>query len=146
VHGDVKPANVLLDGQGVVKVVDFGFARVLGELRRGAEPDEPVSGTPHYMAPEVLRGERRGFTADVWSLGVLIHRMASGRLPFEADDLEGLFRAIHASEAPPLDAASPALRAIVRDCLAKNPQDRPATAGDVRDALERMLEMRNRVA
>jgi len=82
VYRDLKPENVFLDGQGYVKLIDFGTAKQL------ADEDSrtfTILGTPHYMAPEIFRGKGYGTEVDLWSLGVLLFELVCGRLPFAAD-------------------------------------------------------------
>jgi serine/threonine protein kinase/WD40 repeat protein len=141
VHRDVKPGNILLSRDGVAKASDFGLARVLGFA--GDSPAGGV-GTPEYMAPEQWRKDGDvGPWSDVYSLGVVIYEMGCGRRPFERDDepwpYHGL-RAKHLSAAAsPLEAlradAPARLARLVGQCLAKAPQDRPASMRDVTAAL-----------
>ncbi len=133
VHGDVKPENVLLDRDGTVKLVDFGLARTL--CGRGPCPCglPCLAGTPHYMAPEGIRGGGCGFASDVWSLGVLLHRMLRGSLPFPAPDVGRLYLEVVRESPPPLPIATPApLAKFVGRCLAKESEGRPTdAAGDL---------------
>jgi BR serine/threonine kinase len=89
-HGDVKPENILLFAKHHVKLADFGFAI--------ASPDGLISttcGSPHYAAPEVIKGHvHKGELADVWSAGVVLYALLTGRLPFDDDSPSRLFRKI----------------------------------------------------
>ena len=82
-HRDLKPANVLVLNEGRCKLADFGAAAVLSSLanKKGARTENTVAGTPYYMAPEAARGNV-AIGSDVWSLGITVHQMATGRLPF----------------------------------------------------------------
>ncbi|HXG61588.1 MAG TPA: serine/threonine-protein kinase, partial [Planctomycetota bacterium] len=135
VHRDLKPANVLLEPDGRVVLTDFGLARLVGGedlTRTGA-----VVGTPHYMAPELVRGEghRAGPAADVWSLGVMLYEALSGRRPFDgATPLAIYERIVHADPEPlPGDFGAIAARALEKDPARRYP-DAGAMAEDLRRA------------
>jgi len=122
-HRDVKPENLLFDERGRVKVVDFGIATWSG---RGEESGSP-GGTPAYLSPERAVGAAADGRADLWSLGVVLHEMLTGRLPgFEASG--GAVRQLPAE----LD---PALAGVVRRALAPDPADRYPTAASMAAAL-----------
>lgn len=124
-HGDVKPENLLLDGEGRVRVVDFGLAQVAGDPVVGTT----VYGTPAYMAPERCRGGAPDARSDVYALGVTLYESLVDSWPFNAPEPRKLLRK-HIDEPPPLDplreVASDALVAFVASCLAKDPTERPA--------------------
>src|SRR5437899_12250166 len=87
VHRDMKPQNIMVDGQGVVILMDFGIARSLemsGMTRTGA-----LMGTPEYMSPEQAKGEDLDARSDLFSLGIIFYEMVTGQLPFKADTLMG---------------------------------------------------------
>jgi serine/threonine-protein kinase len=133
VHGDLKPANVVVMTGGTAKLTDFGVARV----RR--ESGTPFAGTPHYMSPEQVRGSELDERSDLYSTGVVMFEMFTGRRPFESADPLELMR-LHLDEPVPnprlLQPTLPDLlaQAIVA-CLSKARADRPATAAD----LDRLL-------
>jgi serine/threonine protein kinase/tetratricopeptide (TPR) repeat protein len=145
VHRDVKTANVLIT-EGRAKVLDFGLAkRVPGEetdatsLQSSVTLTRPgrIRGTLAYMAPERLRGERASASSDVWSLGVLLHVMATGRQPFAGTTTAEVISAIMSEEpAPVLAETSFSIRAVIVRCLQKDPALRYQHAGEVRTALE----------
>jgi serine/threonine-protein kinase len=131
VHRDLKPANVMVDREGVLKVLDFGIA---SRARSGTEEDAPtrtaagmVAGTVAYMAPERLAGRPSGPEADVFSLGVLLHEMLTGRRPFGGATPAEIAASILRDRPPPLEAP-PALARIVARCLEKDPRDRYPSA------------------
>ena len=144
IHRDVKPSNVIVTAQGRTKVLDFGLAKHVGpQLDRTTQSFEPsseggaVAGTLAYMAPEQLRGEPATSRSDVWSLGVLLYELASGRRPHAGDTSFTLSASILADAPRPLpDRVLPALRKVILRCLAKDPVERYLDAGQVHAALE----------
>ncbi|MFJ1703486.1 serine/threonine-protein kinase [Kitasatospora sp. NPDC088346] len=126
VHRDVKPSNVLLAPDGP-RLIDFGIARALdgaAELTRSGF----VVGSPGFMSPEQAGGGRSGPPGDVFSLGAVLAYAASGTAPF-GDGVSAavlLYRVVH--EEPDLTGLDGGLRAVVRECLAKRPEDRPTPA------------------
>jgi serine/threonine-protein kinase len=143
VHRDLKSANVMIGADGRVKVMDFGLARrpeADGGAASGATPltsTGVVVGSPQYMAPEVLRGGAAGARSDLWALGVVLHEMCTGSLPFQGQSTIELGAAILNSDPIPLPASVPAsLRAVVQRCLSKDPSQRFQLAEEARAVLE----------
>jgi len=139
-HLDIKPANVFLEGdQQKVLLMDFGIARAL--TKQTGESPVPVVGTPEYMSPEQARGQPDlDQRSDIYSLGVLGYRMLLGRLPFRGRDAADVL-ARQINEAPvPVRDINPSIPKGFADaimcCLQKQPQDRFATALDLRKSLE----------
>ena len=140
IHRDLKPANVMRDGQGVVRVMDFGIAR------RGADEAGPVTragevvGTPDYMSPEQVRGGGVDFRSDLYALGVMIFELFTGRRLFGGETRTGTMRK-HLEELPTLDAAEgaaslpAALVPVLQRALAKDPAERHASCRDMLAAL-----------
>ncbi|MGS2643859.1 protein kinase domain-containing protein [Streptosporangium sp. LJ11] len=122
VHRDLKPANVLLSPLGP-RVIDFGIARALA-AEDGQTATGHILGTPEYMAPELVSGERAGPPADVFAWGCVVAAAATGRSPFSSRTVpEALYRVVH--DVPRLDDVDPALRGVVEAALAKDPAARP---------------------
>jgi len=143
VHRDLKPDNIhvrRLGAQDVVKVLDFGLAKVAGTSRLTRAG--MVFGTPHYMSPEQAGGEPSDHRVDVYALGVLLFEMLTGKLPFEADTFTGVL-AMHMYMEPrrPSEVAGAQLGPVddvVAKCMAKKPADRYATMGDLLADLDRV--------
>jgi eukaryotic-like serine/threonine-protein kinase len=143
VHRDLKSANVLITPQGRVKVLDFGLAarhqREVDEATRSAAAfDAPgiVAGTIPYMSPEALRGAVADPRSDVWSFGILLYEMASGRRPFTSRSSADLTSAILRDDVPAAPAnVAPGLAAVISRCLQKEPDRRYADAGELHAAL-----------
>lgn len=151
VHRDLKPANLMVVGADTptesLKVMDFGFAGFsakphiqLAELT-GDGPIHAI-GTPGYVSPEMIRGDRVDGRSDLYSVGVILYEMLTGRLPFEQDILEDLLAA-HVHSAPPrfhkIGAAHipPEMEAVVQLALSKYPNERQQTAGELSEAFDK---------
>ncbi|MFI7432958.1 protein kinase domain-containing protein [Micromonospora haikouensis] len=136
VHRDVTPGNVMLTSTGV-KVVDFGISALAGESEKGAEGT--LLGTPAYLAPERLDNGQVSPATDVYALGLLLYRMLTGRLPWQASTTTQMLRAHMYAEPEPMPDV-PGLpvevAGLVHRCLAKRPEDRPATAEVARTLAE----------
>ncbi|MHC4547294.1 MAG: protein kinase domain-containing protein [Planctomycetota bacterium] len=128
VHGDLKPGNVLLSSDRTAKLVDFGLSRLMGDISLTHSDDLQLIGTPLYMAPEVVTGERPSAASDLWSAGVMLYRMLTGRFPFAGKTLPALSHAVQTADPPPLaPGLPPALADLTMRCLAKSPAERPAS-------------------
>jgi serine/threonine protein kinase/Tol biopolymer transport system component len=126
VHRDIKPANLMITSDGVVKILDFGLAQLAGGT--GAHTGEPRGGTVAYMSPEQAEGHGMDGRTDLWSLGVVLYEMLTGRKPFRGDLEQGIFYAILRSDPKPLAEVrsdlSPELGRIVARLLAKKREER----------------------
>jgi serine/threonine protein kinase/Tol biopolymer transport system component len=162
IHRDIKPENVMLRPDGLVKVLDFGLAKLTEERQGDKEtegqgenslvplsPPLPVSTTPgmvmgtvNYMSPEQVRGLRVDHRTDLFSLGVMMYEMIAGRRPFEGATASDVIAAILQSEPPPIGRLRPGLppelEQMVARMLAKDREARPGSAAALRAALQRL--------
>jgi serine/threonine-protein kinase len=138
VHRDLKPENILIVAPDddfefeSVRVVDFGLAKLLADA--GAGPAGTVVGTPYYMSPEQGMGEPLDTRSDVYSLGAMFYEMLSGIRPFDAETVSGVINRHLYEPPPPLSASLGIPRRIstaIMQALAKDPAERPQTAGDL---------------
>lgn len=134
IHGDIKPANILVTNENRVKLTDFGMARLSSH-----QTDSLVRGTPAYWCPEQILGRAQDSRSDLFSLGVVLHEMLTGTNPFAADTIPVVCNQILSSTPLPPSRSNPSIPAtlddIVASCLAKEPQLRIATAEALADQL-----------
>ena len=143
VHRDLKPLNVLLADGHTPKITDFGLAKLTEGSVHTVEGT--VMGSPHYMSPEQADGRRVDHRADVYSLGVILYQMLTGRVPFEGDIASVLAQHIRKPPPPPRKVAPdnqipPKLERLVMAMLAKKPDDRPDKMGDISTELARISQ------
>lgn len=156
VHRDVKPGNLMIlhpgTPQETLKLMDFGLAKMSSLLY--ISPEEllhwnlaPASGTPEYIAPEMVRGNDQDGRGDLYSVGVVLYEMLTGRRPFLGNNVERLMHA-HLNDPPPhfaeagISTLPAGIEAVVRSCLAKHPEQRPANALDLAQRYEKALGKR----
>lgn len=135
VHRDVKPANVLFTAAGDVQLTDFGIAKLLDQ---DTTHSGMLIGTPAYLAPEQLRGLTVDHRADLWSLGVTLYEMLAHRRPFEGPSYAAVLHAVLTVDPEPIAlhaSAPPAVDALLRHVLRREPDRRPASAIDVARAI-----------
>lgn len=139
IHRDLKPENVLITGDGVAKLMDFGLARSLATRLSG---EGKVVGTVFYMAPETALGKPYDGRVDLYALGVMLYELTAHRLPFSADDpISVISQHLYAPVVPPSTyntAIPPALEAIILKLLLKEPEARPASAAEVLLAFDQL--------
>ena len=150
VHADLKADNIILDqrraGVDTVKIVDFGIARL---VTGGRDPeDRSISGTPEYMAPEVISGAPPSFASDIYAVGIILYELLAYKTPFFAGStteiLANHLKALIPSLATRREQVPKELDAIVAKALAKHPADRFASAAEMREALGGLAKTRTR--
>jgi serine/threonine-protein kinase len=139
IHRDIKPQNMVVEADGVLKVMDFGIAR-LQSRSEGHTQAGMVVGTPEYMSPEQLRGDELDARADLYSAGVVLYESLTGKLPHIADTPGALIgKVLSETPVPPrasVAEVSPALSAVIMQALSKDREQRPRTALDFLALLE----------
>ena len=140
IHRDIKPANIMLDEYGKPVLMDFGVARV--QFEANLTKTGTLMGTPHYLPPELPLGKKVDGRSDIYSLGILLYEMLSGRPPFHDENSVALiFKHINDSPDPLTDILpelAPELSAVVHKMIEKLPENRFQTAGEVVDALQEL--------
>jgi len=134
-HRDLKPANIMLDEHGEVRITDFGIAALASEVDR-----RELSGTPAYMSPEQLDGDELTVRSDIYSLGLVLYEVFTGKKAFEASTLQELLR-LRRSDTTPTNPSQhvpeldPLIERVIFRCLEKDPAKRPASALQIAAAL-----------
>ncbi len=140
VHRDLKPENILVTDEGQPIIMDFGLALTKGSHRVTYANLSATAGTPDYMAPEQIEGQRGDPRTDLYALGTIFYEMLSGTLPFSADNNFAVMQLHLNGVAPRLDQVQPAvsseLAAIVAKCLQRDPADRYADMRAFSEALD----------
>jgi serine/threonine protein kinase len=135
IHGDVKPANILITQGDRVKLTDFGMARLASRDSK----DTPLLGSPAYWCPEQIVGKPQDARSDIFSLGVVMYEMVTGHRPFDAESLQGICSRILSSTPLPPSHANPSVPAafneLIASCLEKDPSRRCASGETLAERL-----------
>ncbi|MGW0928292.1 protein kinase domain-containing protein [Streptomyces sp. NPDC002644] len=150
VHRDIKPGNVMITKRGVVKVMDFGIARAMQSGVTSMTQTGMVVGTPQYLSPEQALGRGVDARSDLYSVGIMLFQLVTGRLPFDADSPLAIAYA-HVQEEPAAPSSinrslPPAVDALVARALRKNPNERFPSAVAMRDECLRVMQSLQQVA
>jgi len=141
IHRDIKPHNIMLTREGEVKVTDFGIARagVSTMTQTGT-----VLGTAHYLSPEQARGQDVGVTSDIYSVGVVLYEMTTGKVPFDGENPVAIaLKHVHEIPVRPRELnpdISEDLQTIIAKAMAKNPESRYQSAAEMRNDIMRLME------
>ena len=142
VHRDLKPENILIEDDGTVKLVDFGIALLQGARRLTFRRLTSGFGTPDYMAPEQVQGDRGDARTDLYALGVMLYEMLTGEVPYQGDSPLAVMSQRVTTDAPLLRAKRPdlpaQLEAVVWRALRREPTERYASMADLRHDLEHL--------
>jgi tetratricopeptide (TPR) repeat protein len=137
IHRDIKPSNILITKSKVIKLMDFGLAKAMEDVRQSQTVG---GGTPYYMAPEQIKGEKVDQRADLYALGVTLYELSTGELPFVGGD--AAYHHLHTQPSSPRDknpAFSEGLSKIILKCMEKDPANRYQSAAQIFAELKQVL-------
>jgi len=146
VHRDLKPSNALIDSQGDLFLTDFGIAKILENASTRLTQTDAILGTPAYISPEQAQAEKVDQRSDIYSLGIILYEMVTGRVPYVADTPLAVILK-HVTHPLPLPSSlkpdiPEAIERVILKALAKNPEDRFATVGDFLTAWKSSLDVK----
>ena len=122
-HRDIKSQNIFIHDTNIIKLGDFGIAKVFNTTKAAARS---MVGTPYYLSPEIIENRPYNFKSDIWSIGVLLYEICTLKPPFDATSLHFLaLKIVRGNYPPPPEHYSHDLRGLIKLLLAINPDDRP---------------------
>lgn len=143
IHRDVKPSNILIDERGNALLADFGIAKMVGDVANLTGTGQTV-GTPAYMSPEQIKGEELDGRSDIYSLGIVLYEMVTGRTPFRAETPPALYVKHLLDPLPPPSALQPSLpeavEKVILKSLAKDREERYTSAAEMAAAIKRAVD------
>ena len=144
-HRDIKPENIMIQEDGNIKIIDFGVALLEGARRVTWQGLSATVGTPDYMSPEQLRGERGTASSDIYAVGIMLYEMLCGHVPFEGENVFAIMNQ-HVSQDPPsiLECnpdISPALATVVMRAIRRDPEKRYSSIKDMLHDLCNLTEV-----
>ncbi len=144
-HRDIKPENIMVEDDGTVKLIDFGVALLEGARRVTWRGLTGTVGTPDYMAPEQIKGERGTASSDIYAVGVMLYEMLSGHTPFEGENVFAVMNQ-HATQDPPSilklrPDLSPELATVIMKAIRRDPEKRYKSMQEMWDALRNLDEV-----
>jgi serine/threonine-protein kinase len=145
-HRDMKPENIMIQDDGNIKIIDFGIALLEGARRVTWRGLSGTVGTPDYMSPEQLKGERGFASSDIYAVGVILYEMLCGRTPFEGENIFAVMNQ-HVSQDPPSilefnPQLSPALATVVMHAIRRDPEKRYRAIKDLQHDLQNLEEVK----
>ena len=142
IHRDLKPDNIMICNDGTLRIMDFGIAKVTGLRRITFAGFSPTMGTPDYMAPEQVKGQRGDERTDIYSLGAILYEMITGKPPFEGDSAYVIMNARLVSDPIAVRKANakatPQIEEIILHAMARNPSERYASAAEMKQELDNL--------
>lgn len=148
IHRDIKPSNIMVTPDGMPKVLDFGIAKI---IKRGeSDKDGYIMGTPSYMSPEQVKGDALSVTSDIYSIGVLLSQMLTGRAPYNTTTLteHEIYSRVVEKPLPRMktyyEYVSDEMQAVVDKATSKNPHDRYQSCSEMKEAMHKVIDAKKK--